>query len=1094
MLEPVLPSAPVGRGSAMAPANSPRMPPSELSSAQEQSRRPSGSGTVLSTPSAIVAAAEAELAQAEQEALYGSQPQSRSILPPPPQSAPGDLGDPMPPGSPRTGSFSPRVTATMSPRVGGGGARVAIGRSTRRTQAARAFAGERGLVVDDGDLGLPVRTTKGSESLSAPEQQFEDSLAAQRPGRLNASGLPLASYEPPAASGSNSLPPMDPNVAQALGGKQRGQLEAAVVERTKQLNTLFEEQTRKQYEAMRREVAKLAKAHQKDVAGLDARFKQKMAGLASRFAQLEAEEARVRNIENENAEMKAEVQRLLGTIEELEGRVAGGLEALAERDAAVSKQQALLDDARSRQQALEAERASAQERSEAAQAEMREAMRQLEGTLERKRADLRTMQQRLVTAKSSYEAEVVRKQEDVAELESALGQLQGHTVKMSTYASQVQAQIMRREADMKVQLGLMKNTVAFAMYIDETLQVDLTDPHSTALLANPVVVTPSGVTYSQETVEGLLEAARAAGTAPICPVSGLEICSYTPNLVVASILARYMFKQQVTGDVMVTLKDYQQSSPQGEEDQPLEAYVQQMKATMAARLEDAHSEAMAKTKASLTQQVEMATLEAHDASASAGKAEAELTELRAAFDAHQKEALAEKAAHESTLATLQSDLEAARLEARAAKGRAHELLQSTTRLSAQLSQYEEDAVEDTGPLADAARNAQVNKVRKTELIKLEAEVQRLRETLAAKEADEGVAALEALKEERTVLERELASERSLAASLAAERDAAQLRLIDLQKEYAKLQNDLKRIIAKGEARDKELQSRSDEASNQKMRITELELQVKRSEADGAKLRGRLEAREVQGQAAQASVAQLQADMEEALGEARRHELALGVARDEALEAKKGLLEMERQLGALGEERDRLARTLERRHKEATEYAQRCTKAEAITRSLEERLREAGKAVEDGGASLELSSLGELQRRAGVFDPLKQLPNVPVLVELEATIEQASGSLRKEQALIAKMIEVAPLEVDATLPPDDDEPTPPESTPPEPTPPEQTATKSDHRDGASQPPAAAAAVAQAAEESGAGQLLIAGAAARPTTPGRPSRESEPTALA
>ena len=33
--------------------------------------------------------------------------------------------------------------------------------------------------------------------------------------------------------------------------------------------------------------------------------------------------------------------------------------------------------------------------------------------------------------------------------------------------------------------------VAFALYIDETLQVDLTDPHTTTILAAPVTVYPS---------------------------------------------------------------------------------------------------------------------------------------------------------------------------------------------------------------------------------------------------------------------------------------------------------------------------------------------------------------------------------------------------------------------------------------------------------------------------------------------------------------------------------------------------------------------------------------------------------------------------
>ena len=41
---------------------------------------------------------------------------------------------------------------------------------------------------------------------------------------------------------------------------------------------------------------------------------------------------------------------------------------------------------------------------------------------------------------------------------------------------------------MKTQLALMKNTIAFSLYIDETLQIDLTDPQTTSLMQ---AITPS---------------------------------------------------------------------------------------------------------------------------------------------------------------------------------------------------------------------------------------------------------------------------------------------------------------------------------------------------------------------------------------------------------------------------------------------------------------------------------------------------------------------------------------------------------------------------------------------------------------------------
>ena len=96
-----------------------------------------------------------------------------------------------------------------------------------------------------------------------------------------------------------------------------------------------------------------------------------------------------------------------------------------------------------------------------------------------------------------------------------LQQLHDYTTKMSRFTTQVQEQIRKREADMKVQLGLMKNTIAFALYIDESLTIDLTDPHTTKLLSSPLIAYPSGVTYSAATCSpGRSPGRRAAGGRP----------------------------------------------------------------------------------------------------------------------------------------------------------------------------------------------------------------------------------------------------------------------------------------------------------------------------------------------------------------------------------------------------------------------------------------------------------------------------------------------------------------------------------------------------------------------------------------------------
>lgn len=187
-----------------------------------------------------------------------SQPQSvLPLLPPAPQSAP--LNRPSTQGStPRAGT--PRDTEManpMSPPSAGGrpttlvnaaggkavsriraapevhgstrGSRTALGRALRNAKVA-ALGNKPGS-------GRPPNTGADWQSpgaarleyISTAEEQFTQSLARASVGNA-----------PSFAPSTQSLPPVPPDLPQA----QKSQLEAAVLERTKQLTRLFEDQAR----------------------------------------------------------------------------------------------------------------------------------------------------------------------------------------------------------------------------------------------------------------------------------------------------------------------------------------------------------------------------------------------------------------------------------------------------------------------------------------------------------------------------------------------------------------------------------------------------------------------------------------------------------------------------------------------------------------------------------------------------------------------------------------------------------------------------------------------------------------------------------
>ena len=619
---------------------------------------------------------------------------------------------------------------------------------------------------------------------------------------------------------------------------QMGQLEAAVLERTKQLNRLFEDQVKKQYDAMRREVSKLAKAHQKDVQALDARFKSKMAGLASRFKQLEEEEAQVRLVKQENEDLQQEIERLVKLMEEQDRRNDASLATIAERDTTITTLSEQIVRLKEQQQQMQLEMEQRMRQANAAQAELESTVEGLQKTISKKKADLKEMQQRLVNVKNSYDTEVIRKQAEVSELEGSMRQLQRYTQQMSSFTSQVQGQIMTREQDMKVQLGLMKNTIAFALYIDETLQVDLTDPHSTTLLTRPVTVFPSGVTYSSETVEKLQEEAKRRGTVAKCPQTGEEITGTAPNHVVESVLSRYLFKQQITKDVMHALNEYQTKTPAGEEDQPLELYLQRMKASMVERLEGEHTEAMQKSQFSYQQQLELKAMESESRGKEGAATKAELEELRTEYNEHKKQALQDAAAFEDQIDELRARAEEAEEETEELKAKREELLHRVTRLTAKLARLEEGAEDDADSLEEPSSSVALNRVRKADLLQMRAELEQHNESMEElkKRLEERDAEIQALKDELAGLRKELAGEKRVTASLTEERDNLQKKVKALERESAATQSDLEKTRQSLEKVSESQKESNEAAKAANLQYKEANLKMEQLTKDADKLR------------------------------------------------------------------------------------------------------------------------------------------------------------------------------------------------------------------------------------------------------------------
>lgn len=247
----------------------------------------------------------------------------------------------------------------------------------------------------------------------------------------------------------------------------------------------------------------------------------------------------------DNAALAGEVSRLEAVVTQKEREAQSADQAMQAKHLEVSGLMRELERAGEAAAELQAKVDQAAEELRNAESAMEDRLTEMRAQLHAKRRELEKSTRALRTAQAGYDEEIERKGQEVRELEASVGKLQAFTNQTKSFVGHVQAQIAKRETDMRTQLQLMKNTMAFSLYIDESLSIDVTDARTTELMVKPVVVQPSGCSYSASTVEAIKAEAAANGTEPRCPQTGAVITGVVPNLALESILARYLFKQQV---------------------------------------------------------------------------------------------------------------------------------------------------------------------------------------------------------------------------------------------------------------------------------------------------------------------------------------------------------------------------------------------------------------------------------------------------------------------------------------------------------------------------------------------------------------------
>ena len=113
-----------------------------------------------------------------------------------------------------------------------------------------------------------------------------------------------------------------------------------------------------------------------------------------------------------------------------------------------------------------------EELADAAEACAVEAIGEMQARVDTRTGERDEMTSRVQRAKESYEAEALRKQHELHDVEAVLARLGEQNHALTSGIGQVREQISGREAAMRTQLGLLKNATAFALFVDDALLGD----------------------------------------------------------------------------------------------------------------------------------------------------------------------------------------------------------------------------------------------------------------------------------------------------------------------------------------------------------------------------------------------------------------------------------------------------------------------------------------------------------------------------------------------------------------------------------------------------------------------------------------------
>ena len=178
----------------------------------------------------------------------------------------------------------------------------------------------------------------------------------------------------------------------------------------------------------------------------------------------------------------------------------------------------------------------------------------------------------------------------------------------------------------------------------------------------------------------------------------------------------------MTKDVLEALRQFMAASGAEGEEQPLEAYMQQMKENMVERLQKLHLEQMAREAQKYEEVIEMRGLQMGSKESEHVELQAELDEANVALLKTKQSNAEERTLLESRLENTQGALVQANDERTRLRAHRDELLVRVEKLSAQLKCVAEDTDADTDALDAPASNKQLAELRKKDVLELRAEL------------------------------------------------------------------------------------------------------------------------------------------------------------------------------------------------------------------------------------------------------------------------------------------------------------------------------------------------------------------------------------